>query len=68
MDAVVSVSDLTWHLKATLEDTFPSVHVRGEISNWRRAASGRKWWKALKSVRNPDASRGTRVASIDSGA
>lgn len=35
-----TVSALTAELKACLEDAFPTVAVRGEISNFRRQASG----------------------------
>jgi exodeoxyribonuclease VII large subunit len=38
--APVSVSDLAFRLKRTVEDAFGYVRVRGEISGWKRAASG----------------------------
>src|SRR3954471_6610159 len=38
--AAVSVSDLAFRLKRTVEDAFGFVRVRGEISGWKRAASG----------------------------
>ncbi|HEX8572545.1 MAG TPA: exodeoxyribonuclease VII large subunit [Allosphingosinicella sp.] len=38
--APVSVSDLAMRLKRTVEDAFGFVRVRGEISGWKRAASG----------------------------
>lgn len=37
---VLSVSELTYHIKEILEVTFPTVCVRGEISNCTRAGSG----------------------------
>jgi exodeoxyribonuclease VII large subunit len=36
----LSVSELTASLKRTVEDGFGHVRVRGEISGWKRAASG----------------------------
>ena len=36
----ISVSELTSHIKAILEGTFPSICVAGEISDLVRAASG----------------------------
>jgi hypothetical protein len=57
-----------------------SMGARREISNtpipcpWRtasprmaRASGGRKWWKAVKMVRNPGRSAGTAVASTADG-
>src|SRR3954469_24019513 len=38
--AAISVSDLAFRLKRTVEDAFGYVRVRGEISGWKRAASG----------------------------
>jgi exodeoxyribonuclease VII large subunit len=38
--APLSVSDLAMRLKRTVEDAFGFVRVRGEISGWKRAASG----------------------------
>jgi exodeoxyribonuclease VII large subunit len=38
--AAVSVSELAMRLKRTVEDAFGFVRVRGEISGWKRAASG----------------------------
>jgi exodeoxyribonuclease VII large subunit len=38
--AAVSVSELSMRLKRTVEDAFGFVRVRGEISGWKRAASG----------------------------
>jgi exodeoxyribonuclease VII large subunit len=38
--AAVSVSELAMSLKRTVEDAFGFVRVRGEISGWKRAASG----------------------------
>jgi exodeoxyribonuclease VII large subunit len=38
--APVSVSELAMRLKRTVEDAFGFVRVRGEISGWKRAASG----------------------------
>ncbi|WP_265569796.1 exodeoxyribonuclease VII large subunit [Sphingomicrobium nitratireducens] len=38
--APLSVSDLSGALKRTVEDAFGHVRVRGEISGWKRAASG----------------------------
>jgi exodeoxyribonuclease VII large subunit len=38
--AAISVSDLAMRLKRTVEDAFGFVRVRGEISGWKRAASG----------------------------
>lgn len=37
---ILSVSELTYHIKELLEVTFPTVCVRGEISNCTRAGSG----------------------------
>jgi exodeoxyribonuclease VII large subunit len=37
---ILSVSDLTEYIKTLLEDTFPSVWVTGEISNFSRPQSG----------------------------
>src|SRR3546814_8006424 len=36
----LSVSELAGALKRTVEDRFGHVRVRGEISGWKRAASG----------------------------
>src|SRR3546814_2780857 len=36
----LSVSELSNALKRTVEDRFGHVRVRGEISGWKRAASG----------------------------
>ena len=36
----LTVSDLSMRLKRTVEDAFGFVRVRGEISGWKRAASG----------------------------
>jgi exodeoxyribonuclease VII large subunit len=36
----LSVSELSMRLKRTVEDSFGYVRVRGEISGWKRAASG----------------------------
>lgn len=36
----LSVSELSMRLKRTVEDAFGLVRVRGEISGWKRAASG----------------------------
>jgi exodeoxyribonuclease VII large subunit len=36
----LSVSELSMALKRTVEDSFGHVRVRGEISGWKRAASG----------------------------
>ncbi|MBN8820310.1 MAG: exodeoxyribonuclease VII large subunit [Sphingomonas sp.] len=38
--APLSVSDLSMQLKRTVEDRFGHVRLRGEISGWKRAASG----------------------------
>jgi exodeoxyribonuclease VII large subunit len=38
--APFSVSELAMRLKRTVEDSFGFVRVRGEISGWKRAASG----------------------------
>ncbi|MFL6857575.1 MAG: exodeoxyribonuclease VII large subunit, partial [Allosphingosinicella sp.] len=38
--APFSVSELALRLKRTVEDAFGYVRVRGEISGWKRAASG----------------------------
>jgi exodeoxyribonuclease VII large subunit len=38
--AAFSVSELAMRLKRTVEDAFGYVRVRGEISGWKRAASG----------------------------
>jgi exodeoxyribonuclease VII large subunit len=38
--AALSVSELSMRLKRTVEDAFGFVRVRGEISGWKRAASG----------------------------
>jgi exodeoxyribonuclease VII large subunit len=38
--APLSVSELAARLKRTVEDSFGFVRVRGEISGWKRAASG----------------------------
>ena len=35
-----SVSELSQALKRTVEETYPYVRVRGEISGFKRAASG----------------------------
>lgn len=39
-DDVLTVSDLTFRIKARLEGMFPSVWVTGEVSNLTRASSG----------------------------
>ena len=36
----LSVSELSGVLKRTVEDAFGHVRVRGEVSGWKRAASG----------------------------
>src|SRR3954465_8726121 len=36
----LSVSDLAFRLKRTVEDAFGFVRVRGEISGWKQAGSG----------------------------
>jgi exodeoxyribonuclease VII large subunit len=36
----MTVSDLSMRLKRTVEDAFGFVRVRGEVSGWKRAASG----------------------------
>jgi exodeoxyribonuclease VII large subunit len=38
--SALSVSELSMRLKRTVEDAFGLVRVRGEISGWKRAASG----------------------------
>jgi exodeoxyribonuclease VII large subunit len=38
--AALTVSELSMRLKRTVEDAFGYVRVRGEISGWKRAASG----------------------------
>jgi exodeoxyribonuclease VII large subunit len=38
--APFTVSELSLALKRTVEDSFGHVRVRGEISGWKRAASG----------------------------
>ncbi|HEX8467832.1 MAG TPA: exodeoxyribonuclease VII large subunit, partial [Allosphingosinicella sp.] len=38
--SALSVSELSLRLKRTVEDAFGFVRVRGEISGWKRAASG----------------------------
>jgi exodeoxyribonuclease VII large subunit len=38
--AALSVSELSMRLKRTVEEAFGFVRVRGEISGWKRAASG----------------------------
>ncbi len=40
MTGPVTVSELTFALKSLVEEAFPAVLVRGEVSNWRPAASG----------------------------
>ncbi len=40
MSRTVTVSELTAALKGVLEDAFPDVLVKGEVSNWRPAPSG----------------------------
>lgn len=37
---VLSVSELTWKIKSNLEQGFPEVKVRGEISNFKKHFSG----------------------------
>lgn len=44
---VLSVSELTERVKEMLEVEFSSLHVQGEISNYKRAASGH-WYFTLK--------------------
>lgn len=36
----LTVTELTMNLKSILEDAFPEVLVKGEVTNWRPAASG----------------------------
>ncbi len=43
----LSVSQVTAMIRARLEEEFPRVHIEGEISNWRPAASGHVYF-ALK--------------------
>ena len=40
MTEPLTVTALTMALKGLLEDAFPGVLVKGEITNWRPAASG----------------------------
>jgi len=40
-----SVSEISHVLKRTLEETFPHVRVRGELSGFKRAASGHMYFK-----------------------
>ncbi|MBT7998194.1 MAG: exodeoxyribonuclease VII large subunit, partial [Betaproteobacteria bacterium] len=37
---VLTVSQLTKNIKSLIENTFPEIWVKGEISNFVRAASG----------------------------
>jgi len=39
-EGVLSVSSLTQRIKDTLEDAFPAVGVKGELTGVRKAASG----------------------------
>lgn len=40
MDAILSISELTARIRASLANKFPFVWVRGEVSDYTRAASG----------------------------
>ncbi len=40
-----SVSEISQALKRTLEDTFPRVRIRGELTGFKRAASGHMYFK-----------------------
>ncbi|HDQ14506.1 MAG TPA: exodeoxyribonuclease VII large subunit [Sediminispirochaeta sp.] len=44
---VFQVSELTAHIKEILEQSFPTISLEGEISNFRPAASGH-WYFSLK--------------------
>lgn len=46
-ERVLSVSELTDRVKNTLAVEFSSIHIQGEISNYKRAASGH-WYFTLK--------------------
>lgn len=50
-DQILSVTELTHRIAGTLESEFPSVWVRGEISNFKRADSGHVYF-SLKEGRD----------------
>jgi len=50
-EKAISVGDLTTALKRMIEESFPSVWVRGEVSNLRRQASGHSYF-SLKDARS----------------
>ncbi|WP_260482775.1 exodeoxyribonuclease VII large subunit [Sphingomicrobium flavum] len=54
-DAAMSVSELSGALKRTVEGSFSHVRVRGEISGWKRAASGHCYFTLKDDAANLDA-------------
>mgnify|MGYP003294005406 CR=1 FL=1 len=75
--APFSVSELAMRLKRTVEDAFGFVRVRGEISGWKRAASGHLYcclkdegavidgvmWRTA--AQRPTGKRGTRMGGAE---
>jgi exodeoxyribonuclease VII large subunit len=49
VERIYSVSEITQLIKATLEDGFPWITVKGEISNFRPSSAGH-WYFSLKDV------------------
>ena len=47
---VLSVTEVTEHIKDTLESEFFALHVQGEVSNYKRHQSGH-WYFTLKDAR-----------------
>ena len=52
---IFSVSEISGHLKRVIEDSFAFVRVRGEISGFKRAASGHLYFRLKDEDANLDA-------------
>jgi len=45
---VLSVSQVSRYIKATLEDSFPKIYVRGEVSGYSKAQSGHAYFSLIE--------------------
>lgn len=54
-DVALSVSEISQALKRTVEGSFSHVRIRGEISGWKRAASGHCYFTLKDEAANLDA-------------
>ncbi|RZV46879.1 MAG: exodeoxyribonuclease VII large subunit, partial [Sphingomonadaceae bacterium] len=54
-DAPLTVSEISQALKRTVEGSFSHVRIRGEISGWKRAASGHCYFTLKDEAANLDA-------------